>query len=105
MRADDLDAQFVALLRRKVTRAALTGALTAAIEAIGSFEDPYFSDTATGKILGTSAANLPEPQVIGIYDGDVETALMNALNEVAQKGVAPEAAWSNAAAAIDSAVG
>lgn len=78
---------------------------TAAIEAIGSFEDPYFSDTATGKILGTSAANLPEPQVIGIYDGDVETALMNALNEVAQKGVAPEAAWSNAAAAIDSAVG
>jgi hypothetical protein len=34
VRGDDLDAQFVALLRRKCTRAALTGALTAAIEAI-----------------------------------------------------------------------
>jgi uncharacterized protein (DUF697 family) len=30
----DLDAQFVALLRRKCTRAAITGALTAALEAI-----------------------------------------------------------------------
>ncbi|MBS0516124.1 MAG: hypothetical protein JSS16_11705 [Proteobacteria bacterium] len=34
IRVDDLEAQFVALLRRKCTRAALTGALTAAIEAI-----------------------------------------------------------------------
>lgn len=34
VRPDDLDARFVALLRRKCTRAALTGALTAAIEAI-----------------------------------------------------------------------
>src|ERR1700722_6704927 len=34
VRAADLDAQFVALLRRKCTRAALTGALTAALEAI-----------------------------------------------------------------------
>jgi uncharacterized protein (DUF697 family) len=31
---EDLDARFVALLRRKCTRAAITGALTAAIEAI-----------------------------------------------------------------------
>ena len=30
---------------------------------------------------------------------------MNALNEVAQKGVAPDAAWGNAVAAIGSAVG
>ena len=34
VRVDDVDTQFVALLRRKCTRAALTGALTAAIEAI-----------------------------------------------------------------------
>jgi hypothetical protein len=34
VRSVDIDAQFVAMLRRKVTRAATTGALTAAIEAI-----------------------------------------------------------------------
>ena len=34
VRAADLDAQFVALLRRKCTRAAITGGITAAIEAI-----------------------------------------------------------------------
>lgn len=33
-REPDLDAEFIALLRRKCTRAAITGALTAAIEAI-----------------------------------------------------------------------
>src|SRR6516164_6347275 len=34
VRGADLDAQFVTLLRTKCTRAAITGALTAAIEAI-----------------------------------------------------------------------
>ncbi|MFV0407449.1 MAG: extracellular solute-binding protein [Propioniciclava sp.] len=76
---------------------------TAAIDSSASFADPYFSDTNTGEVLGQSAANLPTPQVIGVHDGDVETALMNALNEVAQQSVEPNAAWENAVAAITAA--
>jgi cellobiose transport system substrate-binding protein len=76
---------------------------TEAMAAVADFTDPYFSDTNTGGVLGDSAANLPTPQVIGAYDGDVELALMNALNQVAQQGVSPDAAWENAAAAIKAA--
>lgn len=76
---------------------------TKAVEAVSSYADPYFSDTNTGGVLGQSAANLPTPQVIGVHDGDVETALMNALNEVAQQGVDPSTAWDNAAASIKAA--
>lgn len=76
---------------------------TKAIDAIKDFTDPYFSNTNTGGVLGEAAANLPSPQVIGVYDGDVELALMNALNQVAQQGVDPNTAWENAKAAIQAA--
>ncbi|MBS1698621.1 MAG: extracellular solute-binding protein [Actinobacteria bacterium] len=78
---------------------------TGAISAIGSYTDPYFNGASTGKILGDSAASLPTPQVIGVHDGDIETAVMNGLNEVAQKGVSADKAWSNVKAAVKAAVG
>ncbi len=77
----------------------------AAISAVQSFKDPYFSDSPTGQYLGDSAKNLPTPQVIGPHDNDVETALMNGVNEIAQKGVSPDKAWADAKAAIGNAVG
>lgn len=75
-----------------------------ALTAVKSFQDPYFSNSKSGDILATSAAGVPA-QVIGPKDNDVETALMNALNEVDQKGVDPDTAWKNAEGAIKAAVG
>lgn len=76
----------------------------AAISAVASYKDPYFSNSATGQILGDTAKALPT-QVIGPHDNDVETALMNAANEVAQKGTAPATAYDDAVKSIKSAVG
>ncbi|MBU2663627.1 extracellular solute-binding protein [Actinoplanes bogorensis] len=76
----------------------------AAIDAVASYKDPYFSDAPTGKILGDVAKSLPT-QVIGAHDNDVETALMNAANEVAQKGTDPTTAYDSAVKSIKSAVG
>ncbi len=76
-----------------------------AISAVASYTDPYFSNSPTGQILGDSAKAIPTPQIIGPHDNDVEGAIMNGVNEIAQKGVSPDQAWKDASAAIKTAVG
>lgn len=78
---------------------------TSAISSISSYTDPFFSDSTTGKILGDSAQAIPTPQIIGQYDNDVEGALMNGINSIAQKGTSKDKAWADATAAIKTATG
>lgn len=63
VRGADLDAQFIALLRAKCTRAAMTGALTAAIEAIpglGRVVMFIFGEVLDAKFLGKVQRELIE---------------------------------------------
>ena len=63
VRGADLDAQFVALLRTKCTRAAITGALTAAIEAIpglGRVVGFIFGEVLDAKFLSNVQRELVE---------------------------------------------
>lgn len=77
---------------------------TGAISAISSYTDPYFNNSATGKIMGDVLTNMPA-QYTGLYNGDVDTATTNALNSVAQSGTSPSTAWSDAKKAIQAAIG
>jgi hypothetical protein len=80
-RADDLDAQFVALLRRKVTRAALTGALTAAIEAIpglGRVLGFVFGEVLDAKFLAGVQRELVE-DTFALYSLKLPSALHSEL--------------------------
>ncbi|WP_018974783.1 hypothetical protein [Rudaea cellulosilytica] len=77
IRADDPDAQFVALLRRKVTRAALTGALTAAIEAIpglGRVLGFVFGEVLDAKFLARVQRELVE-DTFALYSLKLPAAL------------------------------
>ncbi|WP_347262233.1 hypothetical protein [Rudaea sp.] len=81
VRADDLDAQFVALLRRKVTRAALTGALTAAIEAIpglGRVLGFVFGEVLDAKFLTRVQRELVE-DTFALYSLKLPATLHNEL--------------------------
>jgi len=85
-RADDLDAQFVALLRRKVTRAALTGALTAAIEAIpglGRVLGFVFGEVLDAKFLARVQRELIE-DTFALYALQLPSALQGQLIERVQ---------------------
>ncbi|QXT63713.1 ABC transporter substrate-binding protein [Tessaracoccus palaemonis] len=75
-----------------------------AISAISDFQDPFFNDAPTGQMFTEVLNNMPE-QVIGVNDLIAESAILNAINSVAQNGTDPAQAWSDAGAAIDSAVG
>ena len=80
-RADDLDTQFVAMLRRKVTRAALTGALTAAIEAIpglGRVLGFVFGEVLDAKFLARVQRELVE-DTFALYSLKLPATLHNEL--------------------------
>jgi len=69
VRTDGLDAKFLALLRRKVTRAAATGAMTAAIEAIpglGTVLGFVFGELLDAKFLARVQRELVE-DVFALY--------------------------------------
>ncbi|MBS0591683.1 MAG: hypothetical protein JSR65_13760 [Proteobacteria bacterium] len=81
VRVEDADARFVALLRRKCTRAALTGALTAAIEAIpglGRALGLIFGEVLDAKFLTRIQRELIE-DVFAIYALSLPTPLHNEL--------------------------
>ena len=81
VRAADRDAQFVALLRRKCTRAAVTGALTAAIEAIpglGRVIGFVFGEVLDAKFLAHVQRELVEDTFL-LYGLELPTALHNEL--------------------------
>jgi len=81
VRRADLDAQFVALLRRKCTRAAVTGALTAAIEAIpglGRVVGFVFGEILDAQFLARVQRELVE-DTFRLYGLELPIALQNEL--------------------------
>ena len=85
-RNEDPDTQFVALLRRKCTRAALTGALTAAIEAIpglGRVLGFVFGEVLDAQFLTRVQRELVE-DTFALYSLKLPTPLHNELIERVQ---------------------
>lgn len=85
-RVDDPDTQFVALLRRKCTRAALTGALTAAIEAIpglGRVLGFVFGEVLDAQFLARVQRELVE-DTFALYSLKLPAPLHNELIERVQ---------------------
>ncbi|HSS80072.1 MAG TPA: ABC transporter substrate-binding protein [Gaiellaceae bacterium] len=60
--------------------------------AVLGFKNPFFSNAPVGKIFGTSALNL-KPQVLGPHQGDIQTAVSNAIQRVEQHKQSPEKSW------------
>ena len=72
--------------------------------AISETTDPFFSDVATGKILGDSVAAL-KPFAVGPESGTIGGELSNAITRVDVEGADPDTAWADALAAIKVALG
>jgi cellobiose transport system substrate-binding protein len=60
--------------------------------AVQSFRNPFFSNAPVGKIFGTSALKL-KPQILGPHQGDIQTAVSNAIQRVEQKKQSPDKSW------------
>jgi cellobiose transport system substrate-binding protein len=71
---------------------------------VKDYADPYFNNSPVGALYGASAAAIPT-QAIGPHDNDIEGAIMNGLVEIAQKGTAPDAAWTEVVNNINAAIG
>jgi cellobiose transport system substrate-binding protein len=61
-------------------------------KAITSFKNPFFNHAPVGKIFTTSAKKL-KPQVTGPHQGDIQTAVSNAIQRVEQGKQSPSASW------------
>jgi cellobiose transport system substrate-binding protein len=85
------------------------GNFPAAIEAVDSPElteatDPFFSDVATGAVLGQSVAAL-EPFPIGPETGPIGGEFSNAITRVDVEGADPATSWDDALSSIKLAIG
>jgi cellobiose transport system substrate-binding protein len=61
--------------------------------AVQSFRNPFFSNAPVGKIFATSALKL-KPQILGPHQGDIQTAVSNAIQRVEQKKQSADASWA-----------
>lgn len=61
-------------------------------KAVQSFRNPFFSNAPVGKIFATSALKL-KPQIIGPHQGDIQTAVSNALQRIEQHKQSGSASW------------
>jgi cellobiose transport system substrate-binding protein len=61
-------------------------------KAVQSFKNPFFRNAPVGKIFATSALKL-KPQVLGPHQGDIQTAVTNAIQRVEQKQQSPDESW------------
>jgi cellobiose transport system substrate-binding protein len=59
---------------------------------VRSFKNPFFNRAPVGKIFATSALKL-KPQVLGAHQGDIQTAVSNAIQRVEQHKQSPGASW------------
>jgi cellobiose transport system substrate-binding protein len=59
---------------------------------VRSFKNPFFNRAPVGKIFATSALKL-KPQVLGPHQGDIQTAVSNAIQRVEQHKQSPAASW------------
>ena len=62
-------------------------------KAVQSFRNPFFNNAPVGKIFATSALKL-KPQILGPNQGDIQTAVSNAIQRVEQKRQSPGASWN-----------
>jgi cellobiose transport system substrate-binding protein len=61
-------------------------------KAVLGFKNPFFSNAPVGKIFGTSALKL-KPQILGPHQGDIQTAVSNAIQRVEQHKQSPAKSW------------
>jgi cellobiose transport system substrate-binding protein len=61
-------------------------------KAIATFKNPFFNNAPVGKIFTTSAKKL-KPQVTGPHQGDIQTAVSNAIQRVEQGKQSPSQSW------------
>jgi cellobiose transport system substrate-binding protein len=61
-------------------------------KAIVNFRNPFFNNAPVGKIFTTSAKKL-KPQVTGPHQGDIQTAVSNAIQRVEQGKQSPTQSW------------
>jgi cellobiose transport system substrate-binding protein len=59
---------------------------------VRSFRNPFFNRAPVGKIFATSALKL-KPQILGPHQGDIQTAVSNAIQRVEQHKQSPAASW------------
>jgi cellobiose transport system substrate-binding protein len=59
---------------------------------VRNFRNPFFSNAPVGKIFATSALKL-KPQITGPHQGDIQTAVSNAIQRVEQHKQSPSASW------------
>jgi cellobiose transport system substrate-binding protein len=64
-----------------------------ASKAITGFKNPFFNNAPVGRIFTTSAKRL-KPQILGPHQGDIQTAVSNAIQRVEQKKQTPDKSWS-----------
>jgi cellobiose transport system substrate-binding protein len=64
-----------------------------ASKAITGFKNPFFNNAPVGRIFTTSARRL-KPQILGPHQGDIQTAVSNAIQRVEQKKQTPDKSWS-----------
>jgi cellobiose transport system substrate-binding protein len=61
-------------------------------KAVTSFKNPFFNNAPVGKIFTTAAKKL-KPQVTGPHQGDIQTAVSNAIQRVEQRKQSPAKSW------------
>jgi len=61
-------------------------------KAVLGFKNPFFSNAPVGKIFGTSAMSLKK-QILGPHQGDIQTAVSNAIQRVEQHKQSPASSW------------
>jgi cellobiose transport system substrate-binding protein len=59
---------------------------------VQGFKNPFFSNAPVGKIFANSALKL-KPQTTGPHQGDIQTAVSNAIQRVEQKKQSPAQSW------------
>ena len=60
--------------------------------AIANFKNPFFNNAPVGKIFTTSAKKL-KPQITGPHQGDIQTAVSQAIQRVEQGKQTPDQSW------------
>jgi cellobiose transport system substrate-binding protein len=61
-------------------------------KAVQSFRNPFFSNAPVGKFFANSALKL-KPQILGPHQGDIQTAVSNAIQRVEQRKQSSGASW------------
>jgi cellobiose transport system substrate-binding protein len=62
------------------------------LKAVTTFKNPFFNNAPVGKIFTTAAKKL-KPQITGPHQGDIQTAVSNAIQRVEQHKQSPTQSW------------